>query len=93
MGCTGAVNKERLINKANLKTEDIEKLRESAITSSNIESDYTVVKKLKELVSVKYYQVTNKISGKDFCMKVIKRDQKKEEEDTNDLPHQINASL
>ena len=79
MGCTGAVSREKIIIKTNLKSENIEKIKEYTITSSNIESDYTVVKELKELVNIKYYLVSNKISGKNFNLKVIKRNKAKED--------------
>lgn len=74
MGCTGTANRKQATKKVNLKPEEIASLKETTLTQTNIETDYTVVKKLKEGPNAKYYLVNNKYNSRDFCMKVFKRD-------------------
>lgn len=78
MGCTGISNR-KTPQKVNLRLDEIERLKEITLTQSNIESDYSVVRKLKEAPNIKFYHVNNKYNSKEFCMKVFKRDKEKED--------------
>lgn len=79
MGCAGVSNKgSNFIKRVDLPPLEIQKLRETTLTQSKIETDYIVCTKLREMINIKEYLVKNSQTLKEFCMKVIKRDQESE---------------
>ncbi|MFO0515421.1 MAG: protein kinase family protein [bacterium] len=80
MGCAGVSGGKgsNLIKRVDLQPNELQKLRETALTQSRIETDYMVCTRLGETNNVKQYLVKNSSNLREFCMKVIKRQIDKE---------------